>query len=112
MPVKNKTTRQRDIFRYQNQKVAWKHLLELSQSVESSNTLYYIKENLSDDEYSDRLRMLQGQVLSKLKNLNISKNSKTRKALLTLFSSLDNSYMYRDALLAEQQFKATCLKRV
>lgn len=112
MPFKNKTSRQRDIFRYQTQKASWQYLLDLCPAIELSNTKYYVKETLTDDEYSDRIRMLQGQILSTLKHLKIPPNATSRKVLLTLFSSLDKSYNYRSALLAQQQFKATCLKRV
>jgi hypothetical protein len=111
MPSHLKTRRQRDIFRQWNYTKGWQKLVELVSSIETTNSLYYAKDKLSDDEYADRLSMLHGQVQTKLKSLGIPINAKSRIALRHLFCSLEKSFTYSEAQLATQQFAATCLKR-
>lgn len=111
MRTRIKTHRQRDIFRQWNQTKGWKKLVELIPSIETANSLYYAKDKLSDDEYTERLSMLHGQAQASLKSLNVPSDSKSHIVLRHLFCSLQKSFTYREALLATQHFAVTCLKR-
>lgn len=109
--TQNKTHRQRDIFRQWNQSLGWQKMLEFVSAIENANTLYYVKDKLSDDEYAERVSMLHGQIRAKLKSIKIPVNSKIYMVLRSFVGGLENAYTYREALLATQQFTATCLKR-
>lgn len=109
--TQKKTYCQRDIFRQWNLSLGWQKMLELGLSVENANTMYYVKDKLSDDEYAERVSMLHGQIRAKLKSIMIPINSKIYTVLRSLFGGLENAYTYQEALLVTQQFTATCLKR-